>query len=620
MMGSLHFVRPEFFFVFVPLILLLLILYRRQSNNTNWKTICDSQLLPYILDKKIKKTNHIGLFFAGLTASLCIIAAAGPAFEKLPKPVYREHSTLIILIDLSQSMDATDIKPTRLERAKLKLLDILKTRKAGQTALIVYASDAFTVTPLTDDTNTIANLAPTLETGLMPSQGSHAYTAIDKALQLLQQTSTGSGDILLMTDDITDRDLSSIKNLVASGHRLSILGIGTESGGPISLRGGFLQDNHGAIIIPKLNIKKLQQAALSGGGLYATIQAGDSDIDRLNKLFSSRKIKQDDNESLDSIELTSDIWQEEGPWLLLLALPLVALWARKGWILCFVFFILPIPEPAYALDLDSLWRNPDQKAMSLFKAGDAEKAAEQFQRKDWKASSYYRSGNYEKALEQLKSAITSDDYYNRGNALAQLGRYPEAIKSYDEALKLDANNKDAEFNRKQVEKILENQDSQKKSDKDNNQSDDSRENKDDQQKQEQEQKQDSENKDNTNQEEKDSGSENKDESESQSKAESQNEQKNKEDEPSAEQANKPEDKDETEKAIKDAQEEESKDSQDDEQPHSADTIKEEELSEDDQVVEQWLNRVPDNPEHLLRRKFLYQYKNMEQKTPSKQTW
>ncbi len=616
-MEALHFVRPMMFFGLIPLIILLIILYRRQGNSVNWKTVCDAKLLPYILSQSTNRSSRFPLFIAALAASLCIIAAAGPAFEKLPKPVYREQSTLVVLMDLSQSMDASDIKPSRMERAKLKLLDILKIRKAGQTALIVYAADAFTVTPLTDDSNTIAHLVPTLETGLMPSQGSHAYTAIDKSLELLQQAGASGGDVLLIADEITNRDLQSINMLTTKGHRLSVLGVGTENGGPISLNGGFLQDSSGAIIIPKLNQQKLQQAALNGGGLYASIQANDSDIEKLNKLFSSRKVKQGNDENSDRMELTADIWQEEGPWLLLLVIPLVALWARKGWLLCFTALILPIPEPAYALDMEHLWRNPDQKAMSLFNAGDAKTAAEKFQQNDWKASAHYRAGNYEKSLEALQEPTTSNDFYNKGNALAQMGRYPEAVAAYDEALNLDANNEDASFNREQVEKVIKEQ--QQSQDGEGEKSDDSeqdgKENK-DQQKQD-EQGESSDQKDGEDQQSEDADKKDASESEQKNKDQSESDQ----DKQSAQQNNQEQDKNKVEQAVKDAQEE-SQDQADKEeqQAQQMNQLEETELSEDDQAVEQWLKRVPDNPEQLLRRKFLYQYKNMEKKTPSEQSW
>ena len=614
MIENLHFVRPMWFYAFIPLIIFLIMLYRRHGSSMNWKSVCDTKLLPYVLSQSTSKSSRFPLLLAALAAAISIIAAAGPALEKLPKPVYREQSTLVILMDLSQSMDASDLKPTRIERAKLKLLDILKTRQQGQTALIVYAADAFVVTPLTDDTNTIANLVPTLQTGLMPSQGSHAYIAIEKSIELLQQAGASQGDVLLITDGIADRDQQAIKNLTSKGYRLSVLSVGTEAGSPVSLNGGFLQDSSGAIVIPKLIPKDLQRAALNGGGLYVQLQSDDADTSTLSKLFSSRKVNE--NENTEGMELTADIWQEEGPWLLLLIIPLVALWARKGWLLCLTFFILPIPEQAHALDMEHLWSNPDQKAMRTFNDGKADEAAQQFQNGNWKAAAHYRSGNYEQALEALQNPSSSDDFYNRGNALAQTGRYQEALEAYDEALNLDANNKDASFNREQVEQALQQRQQQSEDGGDEGEQGD--------------QKESSENKDGEGeQEQQGSESENQDQSKSE-QSESQQSDQQSEDQQSQDQsageAEKEEpDKDKVEQAMKDAQQDEQKDSpnpsEDKEQEaQQMSQIVETEMSEDDQAVEQWLKRVPDNPDLLLKRKFLYQYKNMEKKTPSEQSW
>ncbi|MCW8923584.1 MAG: VWA domain-containing protein [Gammaproteobacteria bacterium] len=618
MIETLHFVRPMMFFGFIPLIILLIVLYRHQGSSANWKSVCDARLLPYILSQGTNRSSRLPLFLAALAASLCIIAAAGPAFEKLPKPVYREQSILVVLMDLSQSMDASDIKPSRMERAKLKLLDILKTRKAGQTALIVYAADSFTVTPLTDDTNTIASLVPTLETTLMPSQGSHAYTAIERSMVLLQQAGAGSGDVLLITDDITERDMQAIEQLTTKGYRLSVLGVGTEDGGPISLNGGFLQDSSGAIIIPKLKPDELQRAALAGGGLYASIRADDADIDKLNKLFSSRKVKSQDDDNSDSMELTADIWQEEGPWLLLLVIPLVALWARKGWLLCFTALMLPIPEPAYALDAEHLWKNPDQQAMALFNAGDSKQAAEKFQQENWKASAHYRAGEYDKALQALENPASSDDFYNKGNALAKLGRYPEAIEAYDEALKLDADNEDASFNRKQVEQALQKQ--QQQSDENGDKGEDGEKSEDSQQGEQEKQdgQEQSSDKEGESQKEQQGGDSEKDDSSESRKQQDKEQSQGSKDDASTEKTEQEQDRKKVEQAIEDAQQQANENEE--QQAQQTQQIKETELSEDDQAVEQWLKRVPDNPDQLLRRKFLYQYKNLKQKTPSEQTW
>ena len=126
MINQLQFIRPDWFYAFIPLAVFILLMFRRHGRSMGWKAECDAPLLPYILTKATGKSSRFPLFLIIIAASLCIIAAAGPVLKKLPQPVFREQSALVIAMDLSQSMDATDLRPSRLERAKLKLLDILK--------------------------------------------------------------------------------------------------------------------------------------------------------------------------------------------------------------------------------------------------------------------------------------------------------------------------------------------------------------------------------------------------------------------------------------------------------------------------------------------------------------
>jgi Ca-activated chloride channel homolog len=474
-LNNLHFIRADWFYAFIPLLLFLLLSLKRTGDSKNWRSVVDTKLLPFVLSTSSGKQRRYPLLLVLIAGSLCITALAGPVYKKLPQPVYREQSSLVVLLDLSQSMNATDVKPSRLARAKLELLDILKTRKTGQTALVVYAADAFVVTPLTDDNATIANLVPSLETDMMPAQGSNLSAALAEASNLFTQAGIINGNILAITDDIHERDQAAIKKVFSQGHRVSIFGIGTREGAPVPVGGGFLHDKEGAIVVPRLYPDKLQRYALSGGGLYTGLQAGDRDINKLAKLFESSNV----NRSLSKEEMNADVWQEEGHWLLLPLLFFAALWARKGWLAIILLFVLPLPQPSYAgssgpdhpvFDTEYLWSSPDQKAMQAFNAGDNEKAASQFTQPDWKASAYYRKGDYEAAAKTLENTTTSDGYYNRANALARLGQYQEAIKAYDKALELNKNNADAKYNREQVAQALKKQQQQQQQNPDKNES------------------------------------------------------------------------------------------------------------------------------------------------------
>lgn len=614
---QLHFLRPEAFYVFVPLLLFVVLYLTSKATSRSWKAVCDDKLLPYILTAGGKKSGMLPIVLIMLATSISIIALAGPVWEKLPQPVFREESALVIALDLSQSMHATDIKPSRLERAKLKLLDLIKARKGGQTALIVYAATAFTVTPLTDDDNTIANLVPSLEPELMPAQGSDISSALKLATELLQQSGITRGDVLVVTDGMPNSASGAIDALTDNGHRLSIMGIGTLEGSPIPLSGGFLTDASGAIVISRLEPAQLQKAALQGGGMFVSMQADDSDIEKLADLFASKRIKT----QTEGTELEADIWQEEGPWLLLLVLPLVALWPRRGWLLCLALVALPMPQPAYALDTKhlwpidtgNLWLSPDQKAMKAFNAGNAERAADLFKDNDWKAAANYRAGNYEKSNELLASPESSSGYYNKGNVLAKLGNYEDAIKAYDDALNMDPDNEDARFNRELVTKALEQQQQQQNSQQQDSSQDQQQQQDSQQQQQSQDQSQQQQDEQSSDQQQQDdqSAEEQQNGEEKQDQLTDVNEQKDDEskdeqEQPDAQQAE--EQQDTEEQQLQAQQQDEAVEKED------AETV------ESEQAIEQWLRRIPDDPGGLMRRKFIYQYRQMPNQAEADEPW
>ncbi len=666
---QISFLRADWFYAFVPLFIYLFLSFTKTTNKRNWQTIVDPQLQAFVLEANNNKQRRYPVFLIFIAASLCITALAGPVYKKLPQPVYREQSALVVLLDLSQSMNSADIKPSRLARAKLELLDILKTRKAGQTAFVVYAADAFAVTPLTDDNATIANLIPSLETSMMPAQGSDLSKALAKAFSLFTQAGIINGDILLITDDVHQRDEAAIKKIFSQGHRLSIFGIGTSQGGPIPLDGGFLLDNEGAIVVPKLYSAKLQNFALAGGGLYTSLTADDSDTLKLTRLFESTELAKESS----SDNINADIWQEEGYWLLLPLLFFAALWARKGWLAIIIIFILPLPQPAYAdsndqtvnsadssklIDTKNLWSSADQKAMRAFNKGNTAEAAKQFNHPEWKASALYKNGDYQAAADALKDTSTSDGYYNKGNALAKLGNYEEAIKAYDKALEADANNADAEYNREQVKQALKKQqeESQNSEDKESTDKDKSEQEKSDSDKSDQDKSEQGDSKkDNTDKQEpegqdsQDQDSENQDTEQKQTNDKEAND-KDEQQESDDKKSSKPDESEnkQTEEELKqrDAQQEAKQQEEEqrqyeqdqkesaeknqvendaennDNQPPKEIEInpKEASISEAEKATEQWLKRIPDDPGGLLKRKFLYQYNRLPNQTDDKEPW
>jgi len=243
-----HFLRPLWLLGLIPSVVFLLALWRINTSVTAWDKAIDHSLLPFLLDSSKSAAQRSPLLLLTAAWVMSIIALAGPVWEKLPQPVQKREDALVIIMDLSLSMFAPDHVPNRLDLAKRKLRDILEFREEGQTALVVYAGDAHTVTPLTDDTVTISALVPSLSPNIMPLFGSNPIAAVEIAISLLDDVEATRGRILLMTDGISGfaEEQALAEQIADTAYELLVMGIGTEEGAPIRTSdGGFLTDANG---------------------------------------------------------------------------------------------------------------------------------------------------------------------------------------------------------------------------------------------------------------------------------------------------------------------------------------------------------------------------------------
>jgi len=584
-----HFLRPFWLLALLPLAVLLWRLWRQRLTVGSWRAVVDPRLLPYLLLGSESQRYPWPLFAVGIGGLLAIMALAGPAWQKLEQPVFRQQSALVLLLDLSRSMDAADLKPSRLERARLKLQDILHRRREGQTALVVFAAQSFVVSPLTTDTRTIASQVPSLSTDLMPEQGSRPDRAIERAYHLLKQAGAAAGTVLLIgsgVDRAPATELNTaVDRLVKGGYRLALLGVGSAEGAPIPMAdGGFFKDATGAIVLPRLDETILTSLAQRAHGAYRLLSTDDSDIDTLLNLVDSRVA--DAGHAVEGMK--SDQWREEGPWLLLPLLILGVLAFRRGYLVLLIPLLLPLSRPVQALDWQSLWQRPDQRAQQVMDAGNPAQAADLFQDPKWRAVAKYQVGNYQAALDALNGHDDPDSLYNRGNTLAQLGRLPEAMAAYDEVIKRSPEHQDAVYNRDLIKELLKEQkkdnDQSLKGDQDDKNKKDDKQNGDQQKDQQQSDK-------------KDSGDQQKG-------------QKGEKDKTDRSQSNKndpPDQSNPSDQSNQSAEAQQTKDPTKSETPvpTEADVKQREQI----QASEQWLRRIPDDPGGLWRRKFIYQYRN-----------
>ena len=444
-----HFLRPAWLVAIIPAIIFVVAMWRVNSNITAWDKAIDKNLLPFLLDRSKNAAQRTPLLLLLLAWIVSTVAMAGPVWEQLPQPVQKREDAIVIVMDLSLSMFAPDHNPSRLDLAKRKLRDILALREEGQTALVVYAGDAHTVTPLTDDVVTIDALVPSLSPNIMPLFGSDPIPAIDMAISLLDDVESTDGRILLMTDGISGFDQEQLitEQVQDTNYELLVLGIGTEEGAPIRTSdGSFLTDETGAMVIPTLNKNVLQSLANRVNGRYHDIQLSDAD---LAYLLTENPLLND--EELTEVEEEFDVWNEAGPFLLLLVLPLCALSFRRGWLftataIIVINFSIPAKQ-AVAFEWRDLWKTKDQQAAEAYANENHELAAGLFEEAGWRGAANYRAKNYENAVASFSTSDTPDGHYNRGNALALAGNLPEAIAAYDIAIARDPENSDAIFNK-----------------------------------------------------------------------------------------------------------------------------------------------------------------------------
>jgi Ca-activated chloride channel family protein len=228
-----------------------------------------------------------------------------------------------------------------------------------------------------------------LTTDIMPSQGSLVAVGLDKASTLLRQSGASGGEILLITDAVAAPDaFERIAELSRAGIVTHVLAVGTEEGAPILDRdGGFVTDATGKVVVPQLNLDNLRRLAAAGGGRFARLTTGDSDLERL---FSGTAVG---NVSVESEgEERADIWLDQGIWLTLALLPLIALGFRRGWVYVVVAgFLVPLPR-AEAFTWRDLWLKPDQQGLQAFERDSPEEAAALFDDPEWAGAAFYRAG------------------------------------------------------------------------------------------------------------------------------------------------------------------------------------------------------------------------------------
>lgn len=621
-LNQFHFIRPHWLWLIAPLLAVLILLLKQRQANNSWSQIIAPELLPFLTENTGHGPGRNYFLPLSIGWLLAVIALSGPTWQKLPQPVHRQTDALVVVLDLSLSMLAADQQPSRLIKARRKLSDLLKIRKEGLTGLVVFSGDAHSVSPLTDDSKTIAELVPALSPEIMPVFGSNLKAGLNEAVKLIEQGGAAKQSrVIVFTDGIHPSSVEqTLKQAKISGYPISILAFGTTQGAPIPKPdGGFLKNGSGSIVIPKLDAQPLRKIAATSGGSYQESTIDDSDLQRLLSKSIVLPPARSNNQTDDQNTRELNLWVERGPWLILPLLLLVLPAFRRGWIFALVL-VINIPQPAMAFEWQDLWKTPDQQGLEAMKNKQHEQAAELFNNPQWKGSAHFKKGDYEKAAEQFSTKDSATAHYNRGNALAMAGKLEEALEAYDQALTKNPQLADAATNQQLVDELLKQQKKQEQSDssEDGEPSDSQQQNSNQDQNQNGQPQEDQQN--NSQQSEGDSSEQSSDQEnpqnnstepskQEQNNQQAQNKKQNEQQDQNPADSSKPDEPSGQNEQNEQSEQHPEQSTKNQSQPNAE--LTKEQLQQK-QKTEQMLRRLPDNPGVLFQRKFQQQYLNNQQ--------
>jgi len=337
--------------------------------------------------------------------TLAALGAAGPTWSRMPDPFVAQSAPIVIALKVTPSMAETDVAPSRLERGKQKIRDLLQLRAGARTALVAYAGSAHMVVPMTEDPSVMVPYLEGLDSDVMPIEGARAGDALALGVTLLAQESAPGG-ILFVADSLDPADAPALDAAQTTVSVLAMLPAGARDR-------GF--DQLSATVVP------------------VTPDAGDiHQIDRhLNAAYRQAMLENADQP-----------WDDRGYWLAWPAAVLILFWFRRGWTMRWVAIAaiavgLSAPAPARAEGVADWFLTPDQQGRLAYQRKDYERAAELFVDPLWRGFALYRAGKYEAAAEVLARVETAQAAMLQGMAHIKSRGYRDGVRAFETAVKRD---------------------------------------------------------------------------------------------------------------------------------------------------------------------------------------
>ncbi len=437
---SFHFLRPLFLWLLLPVFVIFAINLISTREQIKWKKIIAPHLRQYVIKKGSESLKKWMQALSFIVMSIAILGISGPTWDKIELPGKTLETPFVIVLDLSQSMLATDIQPTRLERAKFKINDLLDANPKARIALVGFAGTAHTIIPLTRDYKIIKSHIDGLSPRMMPYQGTNLKAALE-IVDTLTNVTTAPATVLLISDDFTDDTFNLLQQFVINNNTsVEVLPINTLSGADVpNFSGrGTMHDAQGKVVHSALDTSILTKLNSIDKINVNDLTLDKSDVELLAKKISENlEFKEDDKE---------DDWQDRGLWFVIPFAFLVLLSFRKGWVIYSLLIMVTFSSCNSESTFKDLWYTKDYQAQKLANTGDYILAAKTFESPLRKGIAYYKAGNYDEAINAFSQDTTAIGAYNLGIAFYKNGDYAAAEIAFGKAIELDPTMEDAQKN------------------------------------------------------------------------------------------------------------------------------------------------------------------------------
>ncbi|WP_152287703.1 VWA domain-containing protein [Flavicella marina] len=435
-----HFLRPHFLWLLIPLGILLLLLIVSRKEEVKWKKEIPLHLRPFMIQKGNQSKVVLWKLVLYLIVAIGMIGLSGPTWSKIEIPGKTLETPMVIVLDLSQSMMAADIQPSRLERAKFKIMDLLKENPGARVALVGFSGTAHVILPLTNDYSLIDSHINQLSPSVMPFYGSDLNAGIEKAIELTNVTEAPA-TIVVFSDDFTDESFAYFNEILQkTNSKFEIFPVNTLTGStiPIGKSNRLMKDSKGENVHSKLNEDVLQKMNSLAGIRVNYLTLDNSDV-----ALVAKKIK-DHLKFTDKAEEKEDDWEDQGLFFIIPFTLIILIYFRKG--MAIYFLLIIFTSCSNVDDYKDLWFTKDYQGQLAFDNSNFDAAAKLFENPLRKGVAYYKAGNYDEAIRAFSKDSSAEGMYNLGLSYYKNGDYAAAALAFGKTIEIDSTFKQAKKN------------------------------------------------------------------------------------------------------------------------------------------------------------------------------